>query len=213
MTFRAPEIMVSDGQFYNASDPKPEVLTLENIAIAMSNPSRWGGHMGIVGVNLQHYSASPIPKESVPLTLFPSTYTTAEHSVIGAQYYLSQGRPDLARLFMMHDALEPFATGGDIPTPLKNYMLAVHVWEALGQNVVLDAFDLEGDFSMIKEVDRRICRNESMALYGDSQEWLKDIEPLRFKGEVIPLYFWDNKEAANQWYRLAHKLELKNKYA
>jgi len=196
---RPPIIMVADGQYYNAVDPNPGLFTLENIAISTGNTCRWGGHIGkpaAVGLSVTHYSV-------------------AEHQVLGAQYYLHNDDYVRAKLFMMHDALEPYI-GGDIPTPQKVHMPAPIEWEKIGQERLLEAFDLEGDFSLIKDADKRICRNESICLFDDRQEWLHNIEPLCFETgfdrTMIRLKRWTAEQAANEWYQMAHKLELKNKY-
>lgn len=213
---RPPIIGVADGRYYNAESPDPKLLTLENIAISMGNTCRWSGHIGSMQPNPAYHKGRVTREHVLPkFKLNVLYYSTAEHSVLGARYYLHQGDRKRARLFMMHDSIEPFA-GGDIPTPYKVHLDLVNTWESKGQKVAIDAFELEGDFSMVKEVDRRICRNESICMFHDRMEWLKDIEPLcyekGFDRTLIRTENWSNQEAANEWYELAHKLELKNKY-
>jgi len=217
MNTRPPIIMVADGQYYNADDPQPEIFTLENMAISLANTCRWGGHLGKTKINEAYYGASPFPKKGLaPYELNLTHYSVAEHSVLGARYYMHEGRKDLAKLFLLHDALEPFI-GGDIPTPHKNHLPKVHEWEEKGQAVVIEAFNLGGDFTLIKEADKRICRNESICLFDDRQEWLREVDPLcyetGFDRTMIRCELWDNQTAANEWYALANKLELKNKHA
>lgn len=216
MGIRPPIIRVANGKLYDADAPNAGLFTLENIAIGMGNTCRWSGHLGNIVNNEEFHKGRLTQKISTPTKkLHLLYYSTAEHSVLGARYFLHRGEEDLARLFLMHDALEPF-TGGDIPTPLKANLELVNLWEQKGQVELLDAYDLEGDFSMIADVDKRICRNESICMFGDTLDWAKEYEPLcyekGFDRTLIRTENWTNQQAANEWYVLAHKLELKNKY-
>lgn len=116
---------------------------------------------------------------------------------------------------MLHDAGEPYI-GGDIATPLKMELPLVTEWESDIQGVILESFNLEGSFSDIKDTDRRMCRNETIGLYDDRAEWAKGIEPLCYENgfdrTLIKVEKWSPEKAMNEWYELAHKLELKNKY-
>lgn len=211
-----PEIMIADKSYHNAQAPNPRSLTLENIAIALGNTCRWGGHLGTYS-KIEDRGARRMQTRPEPVVeLNPVFYSVAEHSVLGARFYMHSGQKELAKLFLMHDALEPFV-GGDIPTPLKDFLPRVSEWEELGQKVLLDAYNLQGDFSMIKDVDRRICRNEVIELYDDTPEWSKNIMPLFYEEQwdrtLIRLEKWTNVQAANEWYKLAIKLGLENKYA
>lgn len=212
-----PVIMVADRSYYNANQPSPEQLTLENIAISLGNTCRWGGHLGNYTLNSHYNKGSPFPKKGVPKFRLKSFfYSVAEHSVLGARYYMHEGDEERAKLFLLHDALEPFI-GGDIPTPYKNHLPQVHEWEAKGQEVLIDAYSLsEQGFSLIKEADKRICRNEAVCLFDDCQKWLHDVEPLfyinGFDRKMIRCEQWSHQKAAEEWYDMALKLELKNKY-
>lgn len=201
-------IMISDGTFHDVYNLRAEAFTLENIAISLGNVCRWGGHLG------RRYTSNEKSRNVVP-TFKSNFYSVAEHSVLGARYHLSRNEDDLARLFLMHDAGEPFV-GGDIVTPLKMELPLVIDWESDILAMLTDAYSLKGLFSGIKETDRRICRNETIGLYGDKAEWAKGIEPLcyerGFDRELIKLHKWEPERAMNEWYDLAKALKLENKY-
>lgn len=208
------EIMIADTTHYNVEAPNPRSLTLENIAIALSNTCRWGGHLGEAEIrNKNVYTHKTVE----PFTILkPAYYSVAEHCVLGAKYYLHKEDPLRAKLFLLHDALEPFI-GGDIPTPLKDHLPKLCLWETNGQRVLLDAYGLQDhSFDMIAEVDKRICRNEVIKLYDDAPLWSKNIEPLYYEKswdrKLLRLEMWDNTRAANEWHRLAKQLGLENKY-
>jgi len=208
-------IMISDGTFHDVYNLRATAFTLENIAISLGNVCRWGGHLGEVTsspVRTRRIQARPEPTSR----LKSNFYSVAEHSVLGARYHMNRNENDLARLFLMHDAGEPFI-GGDIATPLKMQLPLVSDWESDIQGVLKEVYSLEGSFSDIKETDRRMCRNETIGLYGDKAEWAKGIEPLYYENDwdktLIRVEKWGPEQAMNEWYALAVKLKLENKYA
>ena len=195
-----PEIYISDRTYHNPEEPDPKTFTLENMAIPLGNICRWGGHIGgMVG--------------GLPSPIF---YSVAEHQVLGARYYIHRGETEQAKKFLLHDGGEPFI-GGDIATPLKRQLPKLNKWEGGILNMIQDCFSLDGNFDSIKEADKRICRNESVCLFDDSLEYLKDIEPLYFENgfdrKMLRLFKWTPKQAAVEWYTLAKSLGLENKYA
>ena len=208
--------MIADGSYHDVYDLKPQSFSLENIAIALGNLTRWGGHLGTLHKRDMR-NASPIRGYDQQDIRFKSNfYSVAEHSVIGAKYHLHKEEKELAKLFLLHDAAEPFV-GGDIPTPLKNHLPKIFDWEKSIQDILIDSYNLKGSFEDIKETDKRICRNECIGLYDDEAEWALDIQPLCYENgfdrTLIKLHKWSPQQAMNEWYTLATKLGLKNKYA
>ena len=210
-------IMISDGTFHDVLDVVPQSFTLENIAISLGNVCRWGGHLGHSVNQPRESPERRITQRPEPLRRLKSNfYSVAEHSVLGARYHMNRKEDDKARLFLLHDAGEPFL-GGDIPTPLKRELPLVSEWEDEIHRVLKDAFSLRGSFSDIKETDIRICRNETIGLYGDQADWAKSIPPLYYENDwdktLIRVEKWSPEQAMNEWYDLAVKLKLENKYA
>lgn len=206
------EIMISDMSYHDIYNLKPETFSLTNIAIALGNTCRWGGHLG------SSYTKKCRPRGRLehPEALVSNFYSVAEHSYLGAMFHYHREEEELAKLFLLHDAAEPFI-GGDIPTPLKNELTKLNKWEKDIQRVILEAYDLPLlGFDWIRETDRRICRNEVIALYADKAEWAKNIEPLcvekGFNRQLIELQMWTPEEAMNKWLDLAYELKLENRY-
>lgn len=85
-------IETASGRFYDYLDPQPEQVCIDDIAIALSNTTRFGGHCS-------------------------RFYSVAEHSCLVRQLVIEAGRPDLGLAALLHDAHEAYI--GDIPSPLK----------------------------------------------------------------------------------------------
>lgn len=85
------------GRRFYPLDPRPEDVTIEDIAHALSNVCRWGGRVR-------------------------EFYSVAQHSVHVAQI-VERARPDLALHALLHDAAEAYV--GDAPTPWKRHLLVI----------------------------------------------------------------------------------------
>lgn len=87
-------ILTWTGRIVDPWDMRPEDITLEDIAHALSLQCRFAGHI-------------------------PSHYSVAEHSFRGAQRLRVDGASELVqRAFLLHDAAEAYLT--DLPKPLKS---------------------------------------------------------------------------------------------
>lgn len=83
------------GRVFHPFDLRPEEVDVEDIAHALSNVCRWGGHV----------------KEF---------YSVAQHSVHVAETLALWGHgPYIQLLGLLHDATEAYM--GDIPTPIKRF--------------------------------------------------------------------------------------------
>jgi hypothetical protein len=82
------------GRRFYPLDPRPEEVTIEDIAHALSNVCRWGGRVR-------------------------ELYSVAQHSVHVAQI-VERTHPELALNALLHDAAEAYL--GDIPTPIKRHL-------------------------------------------------------------------------------------------
>ena len=92
------------GRRFYPLDPRPEDVTIEDIAHALSNVCRWGGRV----------------REFL---------SVAQHSVHVAQI-VERTRPDLALHALLHDAAETYL--GDLPTPIKEH-IAFRYFDSMGR--------------------------------------------------------------------------------
>ena len=167
------------GKGFDPINPQEDMICLEDIAHALSHLCRWGGHCN-------------------------RFYSVAEHSVIMARFYIECENDKIrARLALMHDASEAYFN--DVPTPVKRLLPKYEKMEEAVQKIVLKKFNLYGDFSMIKEADLRICRNEAKALLDDKVEGLYDIPMLPLRNEP---YGWSPTNAKERFLETAEYLNV-----
>lgn len=123
-------------------DPRPEDVSFRDVARALSQICRYGGHS-------RHY------------------YSVAEHSRLMAEYLERQGAVEAARFALLHDAPEAYV--GDMVRPLKRSGL--HTYkdvEVAIERAVFAAAGLAGDIpAAVHEVDTAILLNEALALFGE----------------------------------------------
>jgi len=95
------------GTYFDFADPRPEMIYVEDIARALSQINRFGGH-----------------------TRWP--YSVAQHALLVARLVREAGgSPELCFAALHHDSHEAYL--GDAPTPLKDIfkVRAPGVWEML----------------------------------------------------------------------------------
>lgn len=86
-------IRTINGVYINLLDPKPEMIHLGDIATALANTCRFGGHL-------------------------PAPYSVGEHSLhVAAMLNRQFGDPRLSLCGLLHDATEAYL--GDVVRPLK----------------------------------------------------------------------------------------------
>lgn len=86
-------IEVASGKLLDLANPSADTIELEDIAQALSQTARFGGHL-------------------------KRFYSVAEHSIFVAQLVKArQGTPEQVLAALFHDAHEAYL--GDLPTPLK----------------------------------------------------------------------------------------------
>lgn len=148
-------------------------------------------------------------------------YSVAQHSVIGADaLFRETGRPDLALMFLVHDAHEAFM--GDIATPLASALAtlaedysghgcgaavtnALHVLktsldDAIHRRLRLPFPPAEADRAQVRLMDLRMLRTERDHLLARPPwRWSAAVEatqPIRITGR---LRCWPWPDAADQW--------------
>src|SRR5262245_43911318 len=165
-----PYLQTVSGRFVNPFDPDPEQIEIGDIARALANVCRFGGHCR-------------------------SFYSVAQHSVIVSELVEQRGG-DVEDCFaaLMHDATEAYL--GDMPHPIKHRSplgAAFKAAEVHLEGVLRERFNIKDDVPEIKRVDRALLATERRALSGENWHWpeLDGVDPLD-----LELTAWPPDEAA-----------------
>ena len=165
-----PYLQTVSGRFVNPFDPDPAQIDIGDIARALANVCRFGGHCR-------------------------SFYSVAQHSVIVSELVEQRGG-DVEDTFaaLMHDATEAYL--GDMPHPIKHRSplgAAFKAAEDRLEQVLRAHFRIKPDVPEIKRVDRALLATERRAFSGENWHWpeLEGVEPLD-----LELAAWPPDEAA-----------------
>lgn len=152
-TERGNWIVTYTGERFFPMDPRPEEISILDVAHALSNICRFGGHVN-------------------------RFYSVAQHCVLAARKVNCHG-DDVALWALLHDASEAYL--GDMVKPLKNSMPAFEAVEAKVMLAVASKFGLCAvEPPQVKVIDRQLCVTEARDLIGLNKWWnpWKDVEPL-----------------------------------
>lgn len=147
-------------QFYPL-DPRPEDINIVDIAHALTNICRYGGHA-------KHH------------------YSVAQHSVY-VSWLVEKREPKHAFWALMHDAAEAYV--GDMVRPLKETM-EMEVYRRAEAGVMIAVCKRFGmdptEPEIVKEIDKRICVSEAQKLCHHPEmvwKWSKEagIQPLDYE--------------------------------
>jgi 5'-deoxynucleotidase YfbR-like HD superfamily hydrolase len=165
-----PYLQTVSGRWVNPFDPDPEQIDSGDIARALANVCRFGGHSR-------------------------AFYSVAQHSVIVSRLVEERGG-DAEDVFaaLMHDATEAYL--GDMPHPLKHRSAlgaAFREAEAHLERAIAERFSIRGDVPEIKRADRALLATERRAFSAETWHWpeLEGVEPLE-----LELTAWAPDEAA-----------------
>ena len=165
-----PYLQTVSGRWVNPFEPDPGQLDAGDIARALANQCRFGGHCR-------------------------SFYSVAQHSVIVSRLVEERGG-DVEDAFaaLMHDATEAYL--GDMPHPLKHRSPLGAAFKAAEENLerALRAhFRIRADVPEIKRADRALLATERRAFSAETWHWpeLEGVEPLD-----LELSAWSPDEAA-----------------
>ena len=152
-----PYLQTVSGRWVNPFDPDPAQLDAGDIARALANQCRFGGHSRVF-------------------------YSVAQHCVIVSRVVEERGG-DVEDVFaaLMHDAGEAYL--GDMPHPLKHRSAlgaAFRDAEARLEEAIRDRFKIKPDVPEVKRVDRALLATERRAFSAEAWHWpeLEDVEPL-----------------------------------
>jgi 5'-deoxynucleotidase YfbR-like HD superfamily hydrolase len=168
-----PYLQTVSGRWVNPFDPDPNQLDAGDIARALANQCRFGGHSRVF-------------------------YSVAQHSVIVSRLVEERGG-DVEEVFaaLMHDATEAYL--GDMPHPLKHRSplgAAFREAEAHLEQAIRDRFGIKADVAEIKQADRALLATERRAFSAETWHWpeLEGVEPLD-----LELSAWSPEQAADEF--------------
>jgi uncharacterized protein len=152
-----PYLQTVSGKWVNPLDPDPEQFDIEDIARALGNLCRFGGHCR-------------------------AFYSVAQHSVIVSELVEQRGG-DAEDVFaaLMHDAAEAYL--GDMPHPLKHRSALGAAFKEAERELeaAIEAhFAIKADVPEIKRADRALLATERRAFSAERWRWpeLEGIEAL-----------------------------------
>jgi len=135
-TPRVPWIQLADGRPFEPSNPKPEDISIEVIAKALSHICRFGGHTN-------------------------RFYSVAEHSI-----HVANLLPDELKIYgLLHDAHEAYTGYGDICSPVKPTSLGVVeriIDLAIARAFNLEAYKFYID--EVKQADLKMLHTEKVGI-------------------------------------------------
>ena len=178
-----PYLQTVSGKPVNPFDPDPESLDIEDIARALANQCRFGGHCRVF-------------------------YSVAQHSVLVSELVERRGG-DVEDAFgaLMHDAAEAYL--GDMPHPLKHRSSLGAAFKAAEDHLekaIRDRFAIRSDAPQIKRADRALLATERRAFSAETWRWpeLEGVEPLDME-----LTAWTPDEAAQAFAERYSELDAK----
>jgi 5'-nucleotidase len=165
-----PYLQTVSGRWVNPFDPDRDQLDAGDIARALANQCRFGGHSR-------------------------RFYSVAQHSVIVSRLVEERGG-DAEDCFaaLMHDATEAYL--GDMPHPIKHRSplgAAFKAAEGHLEQAIRERFAIRADVPEIKRADRALLATERRAFSAETWRWpeLDGVEPLD-----LELTAWSPDEAA-----------------
>ncbi len=178
-----PYLQTVSGRWLNPFAPDPEQLDAGDIARALANLCRFGGHCR-------------------------AFYSVAQHSVIVSEL-VEAGGGDAEDVFaaLMHDAGEAYL--GDMPHPLKyrsELGAAFREAEEPLERAIRERFGIRAEVPAVKRADRALLATERRAFGAERWRWpeLDGIEPLD-----LELTAWSPDEAERAFTRRYAELDAR----
>jgi adenosine deaminase len=176
-----PSIQTVSGRRLNPFDPDPDQIDPNDIARALSNQCRFGGHSRVF-------------------------YSVAQHSAIVSDLVLDNGGgPDAALAALLHDAAEAYLV--DLPHPLKHRSALGPPYrraEAVLEEAIRKRFSLPRDVPGLKPIDRALLATERRTFSQVAWHWpeLEGAEPLD-----LELAAWEPARAAREFLARFERLQ------
>ena len=178
-----PYLQTVSGRWVNPFDPDPSQLDAGDIARALANQCRFGGHCRVF-------------------------YSVAQHSVIVSELVEQRGGDaDDAFAALMHDASEAYL--GDMPHPIKHRSPLGAAFKAAEEHLeraIRERFRIKPDVPAIKLADRVLLATERRAFSAETWHWpeLEGVEPLD-----VELTAWTPDHAAQAFAARYAELDAK----
>ena len=142
-------IQTFSGRMFSPLEPVAEDVEIEDIAHALSNQCRFGGHCRVF-------------------------YSVAQHSCVVADVVAALGEGPEAQLWaLLHDASEAYLL--DLPHPIKHRTELGEAYRAIEaplQAAICDRFGLPVESpAAVKEADRAVLASERLAFMRDAGDW------------------------------------------
>ena len=170
-----PFLQTVSGRRVNPFDPDPSQLDIADIARALRNLCRFGGHSRVF-------------------------YSVAQHSVIVSELVEQRGG-DVEDVFaaLMHDAAEAYL--GDMPHPIKHRSPLGAAFKAAEEHLeqaIRERFGIKDGVPEIKKADRALLATERRVFSAEQWHWpeLDGVEPLE-----LDLTAWSPDEATEAFAR------------
>ena len=182
-----PYLQTVAGRWVNPFDPDPDQIELADIARALANQCRFGGHCR-------------------------TFYSVAQHCVVVSELIEEEGGgTEDALAALMHDAPEAYL--GDLPHPIKyrsQLGAAFREAEKPLERVIRRRFSITGSPAAIKRIDRALLATERRAFSTETWHWpeLSGVEPLD-----LELHAWSPDEAADAFVRRFEALDARRRSA
>jgi hypothetical protein len=161
-----PYIQTASGRRFNPLEPDPGEIEIGDIARALANLCRFGGHAR-------------------------AYYSVAQHSCLVSDLVAERGGDSVAALWaLLHDASEAYLV--DLPHPLKHRSELGRLYAAAEdrlQAAICERFELPAEPPpLVKQVDRALLATERRDLSAVAWHWpeLDGFEPLDFQIEPWP---------------------------
>jgi uncharacterized protein len=178
----ASAIQTVSGRRVDPLSPRTDDLDVRDIAHALSNQCRFGGHCRVF-------------------------YSVAQHSCAVADLVDRAGGSAVDALWgLLHDAAEAYL--GDLPHPLKHRSALGEAYrgaEARLEAAITERFALPPHRpSLVGEIDRALLATERRALIGEAWAWpeLEGVQPLAFAIEP-----WEPARARREFLARYEELE------
>lgn len=134
----------NSGLVFDFVNPTEDMIDIEDVAHALSQLCRFTGHCD-------------------------RFYSVAEHSLVGALFFMEQGEDELAFEFLMHDAHEAYV--GDLSTNLKKLCPDFKVVEERVDKIIRRKYNMAETMpSEVKQMDIRMLATEKANLLDNHSE-------------------------------------------
>lgn len=180
-----PYLQTVSGRWVNPFDPDPEQIELADIARALANQCRFGGHCR-------------------------TFYSVAQHCVLVSELIEADGGSiEDALAALMHDAAEAYL--GDLPHPIKHRsQLGAAFIEAEQplERVIRGRFSIADPSAAVKRIDRALLATERRVFSAERWHWpeLSGVVPLD-----LELQAWSPNEAAEAFLRRFEALDARRR--